>query len=111
MRESDEPNKLKQCIGRQLLCTRNQMGKQQKELTLAAGFSISLLNKYESGETLPSLPNIKILADLFEIPVDQLLQDFHPDFIIYTIDFYLSKIDREKSKTIITVLGELINGK
>ena len=111
MDKSNEPLKeLNACIGKQILRSRNATGKSQKDVTLSAGFSVSLLNKYETGENLPGIPNLLTIADLLNIPVDTLFQDFHSDFIIFAIDSYLARIDRKTSKGIIDEVRRLFDG-
>ena len=51
----------------------------QKELAQRLGVHFQLLNKYESGQTLPQPENIVILADLLEISLDYLLTGKAPD--------------------------------
>lgn len=106
----DNSNKqLNFCVGKQILRIRNAKGKSQKEITAAADFSVSLLNKYETGENLPSLTNLYLLSDVFNVPLDQFFQDYHPDFMIYAIDAYLTRINQQKSLTIMDELRSLIN--
>ena len=111
MDKSEEPIKeLNACIGKQILRSRNAAGKSQKDITLSAGFSVSLLNKYETGENLPSIPNLLTISDLLNTPVDALLQDYHSDFIIYAIDSYLARIDKKTSKSILEEVRRLFDG-
>ena len=98
-------------IGRQLLRARINAGMSQKEVTAAAGFSVSLLNKYETGENAPGLPNLILLCNILKVPVDQIVQDCHPDFIINAIDYYLSHLDQQRSVEILTEVRCLIDGK
>ena len=111
MEATDNPTKrLNLCIGKQILHMRNASGKSQKEITASAGLSGSMLNKYETGENLPSLTSLFLLSDIFKIPIDQFLLDYHPDFIIYTIDSYLARIDQQKSRSVLNELRDLIDG-
>lgn len=107
---SETAKQLNQCLGKQLVRARNDVGMSQKDITSKAGFSVSLLNKYETGENLPSLPNLMILSEILQIPIDQLFQDYHPDFIIYAIDSYLARIDTQKIKSILSEVENLIDG-
>lgn len=107
----DETTKhINRCLGKQLLQARNSSGMSQKDITSKAGFSISLLNKYEAGENLPSIANLVVLSKLLHVPIDHLLQDYHPDFIIYAIDSYLARIDMQKSKSILNEVRNLVDG-
>ncbi len=106
---NNPPKRLNLCVGEQILHARTASGKSQKEITASAGFSVSLLNKYETGENLPSLTNLFILSEIFDVPMDQFLQDYHPDFIIYTIDSYLAKIDQQKSISVLNELRDLLD--
>ena len=107
---NDSNKQLNFCVGKQILNIRNIKGKSQKEITAAAGFSVSLLNKYETGENLPGLTNLYLLSELFQIPMDQFLKDYHPDFVIYAIDSYLARIDQQKSLHILNELRNLVDG-
>ena len=98
-----------QGVGKQLTRARNDAGKTQKEITTVAGFSVSLLNKLETGENLPSLNNLILLTELLDIPIEQLLQDYNKDLLIYAIDSYLARIDLQKSKSILSEVRDLID--
>ena len=101
---------LKSCIGKQILKARNTQGKTQKDITASAGFSVSLLNKYETGETLPIIPNLIKLSELLGVSVDALLQEYHPDFLVYAIDSYLARIDGQTGKNILDEVRGLLDG-
>lgn len=107
--KEDHIKELNQGVGNQLARARNDAGKTQKEITIAAGFSVSLLNKFETGENLPSLNNLMLLTELLDIPIEQLLQDYNKDMLIYAIDSYLARIDLQKSKSILTEVRDLID--
>lgn len=108
--QGENTKQLNRCIGKQILRARNNVGKSQKDIVSKAGFSISLLTKYEASENLPSIRNLIILSDLLQIPIDQFLQDYHSDYIIYAIDSYLSRIDKQKSKSILNEVEHLVDG-
>lgn len=97
-------------IGNQIEKARAHMDFSQREVTDRANFSASLLAKFESGETTPSLDSICRIAEIMDIPLDQLVQDCHPDFLIYTIDDYLSRISFEKASEIIHIILNLMGG-
>ena len=95
-------------IGNQIEKARTRRNLSQREVTDKANFSASLLAKFESGETIPSLDSLCRLAEIFDIPLDLFLQDCHPDFLIYTIDDYLSRISFEKASEIMQIILNLM---
>lgn len=95
-------------IGAQIEKTRTRMELSQREVNDRANFSSSLLAKFENGETMPSLDSLCRIAEIVDIPLDLLLQDCHPDFLIYTIDDLLSRISFEKASEIIHIILNLM---
>lgn len=109
--ENQEPHKeqLNTCIGRQIARARNILGKSQQEITASAGFSVSLLNKYENGETLPSVSRLLTVSKVLDIPVDALLQDYDINFQIYAIDSYLARINKKTGRDILDEVRRLLD--
>lgn len=95
-------------IGSQIEKSRTRMGFSQREVTDKANFSTSLLAKFENGETTPSLDSLCRIAEIVDIPLDLLLQNCHPDFLIYTIDDYFSRISVEKASEVSHIILNLM---
>lgn len=110
MDKAENPKeKLNTCIGRQLARARNNLGRSQQEITASAGFSVSLLNKYENGETLPSVSGLLTVSEILDVPVDALLQDYDTDFLLYAIDSYLARINKQTGKDILDEVRGLLD--
>jgi len=55
---------------------RKKLGLTQKEVAYKLGLrSITLISRWESGDTFPSLPNIILLSKLYQVPIDALYGD------------------------------------
>ena len=66
---------LKSQIGVNIALQRKRLGMTQLELAEKLNYSDKAVSKWERGESVPDVLTLVQLADLFEIPVNQLLED------------------------------------
>ncbi len=74
--QSGEPSRLyAQQVGQRLRAIRRQKGLSLQEVEAVSGheFKASVLGAYERGERVISVPRLQRLAQLYAVPVDQLL--------------------------------------
>jgi transcriptional regulator with XRE-family HTH domain len=74
--QSGEPSRLyAQQVGQRLRAIRRQKGLSLQEVEAVSGheFKASVLGAYERGERVISVPRLQRLAQLYTVPVDQLL--------------------------------------
>ena len=62
-----------QILGQRLKALRKQLQAGQKEIAELLGLSLRSYQFYESGAYDPSLPNLILLADYFQVSTDYLL--------------------------------------
>ena len=62
-------------IGQYIQLLRKQSGMSQKNLAERLSVSYQAVSKWDRGESLPDLPTIVLLAELFEVTVDDLIVD------------------------------------
>lgn len=70
-----DPENLKSQIGVNIALQRKRFGMTQLELAEKLNYSDKAVSKWERGESVPDVLTLVQLADLFEIPVNQLLED------------------------------------
>lgn len=70
-----DPENLKNQIGVNIALQRKRLGMTQLELAEKLNYSDKAVSKWERGESVPDVLTLVQLADLFEIPVNQLLED------------------------------------
>ena len=70
-----DPENLKSQIGVNIALQRKRLGMTQLELADKLNYSDKAVSKWERGESVPDVLTLVQLADLFEIPVNQLLED------------------------------------
>ena len=56
-----------------LISLRKMRGMSQEELAERIGITRQTLSKYETGESLPDIEKSKAIADVFDIPLDELV--------------------------------------
>ncbi len=74
--QSGEPSRVyAQQVGQRLRAIRRQKGLSLQEVEAVSGheFKASVLGAYERGERVISVPRLQRLAELYNVPVDQLL--------------------------------------
>ena len=47
----------------------------QAELAILLGVSVMTISNYERGEREPSIENLKRMAEIFDVPIDELIAD------------------------------------
>lgn len=62
-------------LATKLVSLRKQKGLTQMELAEKLNVSRQAISRWEVGAAVPSTDNLKVLGDLYEIPVDYLLND------------------------------------
>lgn len=67
----------------------------------AKKLEISNLNSILNDGSLSTLNNLSKISLFLDVPSDYFLQDFDDIFLIYAIDGYLSKLDKNVAKTIL----------
>ena len=70
-----DPENLTSQIGVNIALQRKRLGMTQLELAEKLNYSDKAVSKWERGESVPDVLTLVQLADLFEIPVNQLLED------------------------------------
>lgn len=64
---------------KRLKTLRKQYGFSQKELAKLTGISQSVISDIENGKRSKSYENFKILANIFNVTIDELDQSDHPN--------------------------------
>lgn len=67
--------KIKTSLPTKLVSLRKQKGLTQMELAEKLNVSRQAISRWEVGTAVPSTDNLKVLGDLYEVPVDYLLND------------------------------------
>ena len=62
-------------IGKKIITLRQRRGLSQNELREKLGVSRQTISKWENGQVLPDAYNLKALAKILDISVDDLLSD------------------------------------
>ena len=70
-----EEEKLKKCIGQNIVSCRKKLGMTQATLAEKLNYSDKAVSKWERGESAPDVLTMVQLAELFETTVDELLAD------------------------------------
>lgn len=66
---------IKTSLPTKLVSLRKQKGLTQMELAEKLNVSRQAISRWEVGAAIPSTDNLKVLGDLYEVPVDYLLND------------------------------------
>lgn len=64
-----------EAFGNRIKTIRRKMNFTQKEVAFSIGVSEQAVSKWENGECLPDVYNLKLLGQLFQISIDSLLDD------------------------------------
>lgn len=78
-------------LDEKLVQLRKEKGLTQLELAEAVRVSRQAVSKWESGGSLPSTENLRSLSELYEVPIDYLLNDGEKD--MKAIDFLPQKTE------------------
>lgn len=70
-------NDVKQIVAKNLTALRQQNKMTQSELAVKLNYSDKAVSKWERGESMPDVSVLKMIADLFGVTLDYLLQDDH----------------------------------
>ncbi|MCD7892240.1 MAG: helix-turn-helix domain-containing protein [Erysipelotrichaceae bacterium] len=82
---------------------RNEKGYSQKELAEATGMSVHTINSYESGRRQPTMKNLQILQDYFNVSKEYLMDNIDSNvYLENTEDTYLNY------KTVTTELEKIM---
>ena len=66
---------LRPIVARRIAALRQSSGMTQMELAEKLNVSRQAISRWEVGAAVPSTDNLKVLGDLYEVPVDYLLND------------------------------------
>ena len=77
----------------------------QEELGNLLGISYQSVSKWERGESVPDIATLKIIAEMFGVTIDYLLEEDHTkaDALIETL-----KRDKKRNRIIITMLSFML---
>lgn len=62
-------------IGRYLLKKRKEEQKTQKEIAGDLGVTYQAVSRWENGDSIPDIETLCMIADLYKVSVDEILQD------------------------------------
>ena len=99
-------------FGKRVREFRTRSGYSQKEIALRIGVSEQAVSKWENGECLPDVYNLKLLAKILRVSVDSLLDTefLNPEKVVETITIGGARFDIvEKPETILA--GKIIYAK
>lgn len=88
---------IKTSLPAKLVSLRTQKGLTQMELAEKLNVSRQAISRWEVGAAVPSTDNLKVLGDLYEVPVDYLLND-ELDIISKPKEETQEKISNEQKK-------------
>lgn len=71
-----ENQQKRMAFGKKLKLIRKNNGLSQKELAKLLGCSVSTLSTYENGQFFPKPKTVHKLAELYNVPVDELLYGY-----------------------------------
>ena len=96
---------LKLIIAKNIAELRKNNGLTQAEFAEKLNYSDKAISKWERGESVPDIATMKIIADMFGVSVDYLLEEDHTksDALIETL-----KRDRKRNHVIITLLSFML---
>lgn len=80
----------------------------QKELGEMLHKSWRHTRKIETDNCPTSVVTLADISDVLQVPLDFLLKDCDKEFLIYAIDDYLNRIDKEKSCMLLNQLLSII---
>lgn len=61
-------------IGCYLLQKRKELGKTQKEIADEFGVTYQAVSRWENGESIPDIETLGLLADFYDVSIDEILQ-------------------------------------
>lgn len=97
-------------IGRQIDRVRFSRGYSRLEVAKGVSISNVRLNEIINGKYNPKVEVLDKIAEFLDVPSDYLLLQIHPDFILYAIDDYISRITPEDLNGAFCDLGMLLGG-
>ena len=98
-------SELRQIIGKNITNLRKASNITQAELGEQLSYSDKAVSKWERGESLPDIIVLKELTDIFQVPVDYLLQEEHP---IKEVERSEAIKTRNENRVIITLLSTAV---
>lgn len=81
-------------IGYHLLARRNELGMSQQKLAELSGCRSNVISEIEHG-AIPYLNDFILLCRTLEIPTDFALQDIDKQYLIFSIDYYCQKLNKQ----------------
>ena len=100
-----EMEELKLIIAKNIADLRKKNGLTQAEFAEKLNYSDKAISKWERGESVPDIATLKIIAEMFGVTVDYLLEEDHTkaDALIETL-----KRDKKRNRIIITMLSFML---
>lgn len=98
---------LKSIIAKNIVSLRQGAKLTQSDLAERLNYSDKAISKWERSESLPDITVLKAIADLFEVPLDYLVQEVHED-VVPVLSEATPTPHRKRNHIIITLLSVLI---
>jgi transcriptional regulator with XRE-family HTH domain len=98
---------LKSIIAKNIVALRQGAKLTQSDLADKLSYSDKAISKWERAESMPDITVLKAIADLFELPLDYLVQEEH-DTITPTAPVQAPAPSKRRNHVIITLLSVLI---
>ena len=100
-----EMEELKLIIAKNIADLRKKNGLTQAEFAEKLNYSDKAISKWERGESVPDIATLKIIAEMFGVTIDYLLEEDHTkaDALIETL-----KRDKKRNRIIITLLSFML---
>ena len=95
-------------FGKRIKYVMLKRGMTQQSLASKLKISVQQLSSILKDKSLSTIVTLRELSIALDTPSDYFLQDFDKRFIVYAIDDYLSKIDRDYSQKVIENISAII---
>ena len=94
-------------IGNYIKNILNKRNISNQEMAEKLGISYKQFVNILSNKNLTTVSTLKEISDILDVPTDYLLRDFGSKFIIYAIDDYLGRLDKEDIQWLFDSFNEL----
>lgn len=94
-------------IGNYIKSILNNRNISNQEMAEKLGISYKQFMNILSNKNLTTVSLLKEISDILDVPTDYLLRDFGDKFIVYAIDDYLSRLNKEDIQWLLDSFNEL----
>ena len=94
-------------IGNYIKSILNNRNISNQEMAEKLGISYKQFMNILSNKNLTTVSLLKEISDILDVPTDYLLRDFGDKFIVYAIDDYLSRLNKEDIQWLLDSFNKL----